>query len=195
MNARGGCPAEALRAKAGCLESPNELRLGKPASEHSDTRRLSRRSALREGGLSRTTEQVRLGKPAREFGIQKPHCVGPIRDSILARLVYTRPAGPASAQQVRRWINPCQRDRMRPAMRFVYILRSVPKPERYYSGLTSDVSRRLDVHNSGGSRHTMIDRPWQLVASIEFGEESSAVAFEQYLKTGSGRAFAKRHFV
>jgi predicted GIY-YIG superfamily endonuclease len=51
------------------------------------------------------------------------------------------------------------------------------------------------VHNSGGSRHTMMDRPWQLVACVEFGQESSAIAFEKYLKTGSGRAFAKRHFV
>jgi predicted GIY-YIG superfamily endonuclease len=80
-------------------------------------------------------------------------------------------------------------------MRTVYVLRSVPRPDRYYAGLTSDISRRLEVHNSGGSRHTMMDRPWQLVACVEFGQESSAIAFEKYLKTGSGRAFAKRHFV
>jgi len=34
-----------------------------------------------------------------------------------------------------------------------------------------------------------------LIVSLDFATESSAVAFEQYLKTGSGRAFAKRHFV
>jgi hypothetical protein len=38
-------------------------------------------------------------------------------------------------------------------------------------------------------------RPWDLVAVIEFTNEASAVAFEKYLKSGSGRAFAKRHFV
>jgi len=38
-------------------------------------------------------------------------------------------------------------------------------------------------------------RPWQLVAAIEFANEQSALAFEKYLKSGSGRAFAKRHFV
>jgi hypothetical protein len=43
-----GCPAEALRAKAGYPDG-EELRLGKPAS--SMQRRLPRRSALREGGL------------------------------------------------------------------------------------------------------------------------------------------------
>jgi len=79
--------------------------------------------------------------------------------------------------------------------RFVYVLRSVPHPARYYTGLTSDVVRRLSTHNSGGSQYTAQLRPWELVASIEFSNESSAVAFEKYLKSGSGRAFAKRHFV
>ena len=82
---------------------------------------------------------------------------------------------------------------MRPPLRFVYVLVSVPRPDRHYVGLTSDVGRRLDVHNSGGSRHTMMDRPWKLIATIEFADESSAARFEQYLKSGSGRAFAKRH--
>jgi putative endonuclease len=81
------------------------------------------------------------------------------------------------------------------AKRFVYVLRSIPAPERYYVGLTSDVESRLMTHNSGGSQHTALIRPWELVASIEFGNEDSAIAFEKYLKTGSGRAFAKRHFV
>jgi predicted GIY-YIG superfamily endonuclease len=53
----------------------------------------------------------------------------------------------------------------------------------------------MSIHNSGGSSHTAQLRPWELVACIEFSKESSAVAFEKYLKSGSGRAFAKRHFV
>jgi predicted GIY-YIG superfamily endonuclease len=79
--------------------------------------------------------------------------------------------------------------------RFVYVIRSSRFPTRYYVGLTDDVVRRLTVHNSGGSSHTANLRPWELVAAIEFTNESSAVAFEKYLKSGSGRAFAKRHFV
>jgi putative endonuclease len=79
--------------------------------------------------------------------------------------------------------------------RFVYILRSAADPTRYYVGLTSDVARRLDTHNSGGSLHTVDHRPWELVAAVEFSNENSAILFERYLKTGSGRAFAKRHFV
>ena len=84
---------------------------------------------------------------------------------------------------------------MRPPLTFVYVLRSVPSPMRYYVGLTSDVGRRLETHNSGGSQHTAMLRPWELVASIEFASERSAAVFEKYLKSGSGRAFAKRHFV
>lgn len=79
--------------------------------------------------------------------------------------------------------------------RIVYVIRSVPYPERYYTGLTDNVARRLSVHNSGGSQHTAPLRPWTLVAFTEFSNADSAVAFEKYLKTGSGRAFSKRHFV
>ena len=76
----------------------------------------------------------------------------------------------------------------------VYVLQSVRFPERYYTGITDDISRRLDVHNSGGSQHTAPLRPWRLVAHTTFADPASAAAFEQYLKTGSGRAFSKRHF-
>ncbi len=79
--------------------------------------------------------------------------------------------------------------------RIVYVLRSINHPDRYYTGLTDSVERRLAVHNSGGSQHTATLRPWALVAFTEFTNPDSASAFEQYLKTGSGRAFSKRHFV
>jgi len=78
--------------------------------------------------------------------------------------------------------------------RFVYILRS-EKDNRPYVGITCDIHQRLSTHNSGGSSYTAPHRPWRLVVSLEFATESSAVAFEKYLKTGSGRAFAQRHFV
>lgn len=78
--------------------------------------------------------------------------------------------------------------------RFVYVLRS-EADRRPYVGVTCDVPQRLETHNSGGSRHTAPHRPWRLVVTLEFSTEQSALAFERYLKTGSGRAFAKRHFV
>jgi putative endonuclease len=77
----------------------------------------------------------------------------------------------------------------------VYVIRSVSHPDRYYTGLTDNVERRLEVHNSGGSQHTSTLRPWALVSFTAFTNPESAVAFEKYLKSGSGRAFSKRHFV
>lgn len=75
-------------------------------------------------------------------------------------------------------------------MRFVYVLRSVAHPDRYYAGLTSNVSNRIEAHNSGHSQHTATLRPWALVVALEFADQRSAAAFERYLKSGSGRAFA-----
>jgi predicted GIY-YIG superfamily endonuclease len=78
--------------------------------------------------------------------------------------------------------------------RFVYILRSDVRPDRHYVGLTSDVGRRLTWHNAGPSGVTVVHRPWSIVVSLEFADTRTAWQFERYLKTGSGRAFAKRHF-
>jgi putative endonuclease len=77
--------------------------------------------------------------------------------------------------------------------RFVYIIRSLADG-RPYIGLTSDVSARLAPHNAGHSAYTARYKPWQLVVSIEFADESTAVRFDRYLKSGSGHAFTKRHF-
>jgi putative endonuclease len=78
---------------------------------------------------------------------------------------------------------------------FVYVLRSTVHRDRYYCGITSNLDTRLETHNSGGSRQTREDRPWELVVSLRFANPDSALAFERYLKSGSGRAFAKRHFM
>lgn len=78
--------------------------------------------------------------------------------------------------------------------RFVYILRSDSNPSRHYVGMTSDVENRLDWHNHGPCGQTLHDRPWSLVVVLEFPTEHEALRFERYLKSGSGRAFAKRHF-
>jgi putative endonuclease len=78
--------------------------------------------------------------------------------------------------------------------RFVYVLRSECDPSRHYVGVTSDGESRLDWHNAGPSGHTVEHRPWSVVVSIEFPTERQALRFERYPKSGSGRAFAKRHF-
>ena len=83
---------------------------------------------------------------------------------------------------------------MRAEKRFVYIVRSDHDPERHYAGVTSNVRERLYSHNAGLNAHTARDRPWHLIVAVEFRTEEAALDFERYQKTGSGRAFAKRHF-
>jgi predicted GIY-YIG superfamily endonuclease len=78
--------------------------------------------------------------------------------------------------------------------RFVYVLRSCYDVARHYVGVTSDVSERLHWHNAGLNAHTARNRPWHVIVSLEFRTQEAARGFERYLKTGSGRAFAKRHF-
>jgi predicted GIY-YIG superfamily endonuclease len=84
---------------------------------------------------------------------------------------------------------------MRPVgKRIVYILRSQSDPARHSVGLTSNVEGRLAWHNAGPSGQTVQHRPWSVSVSVEFADEQTAARFERYLKSGSGRAFAKRHF-
>jgi predicted GIY-YIG superfamily endonuclease len=77
--------------------------------------------------------------------------------------------------------------------RFVYVLKNEDSPPRYYTGLTSDVARRFAWHNAGACVYTAKFGPWSLDALFEFADERRAVAFERYLKSGSGVAFAQRH--
>ncbi|MFH1277190.1 MAG: GIY-YIG nuclease family protein [Candidatus Eisenbacteria bacterium] len=77
-------------------------------------------------------------------------------------------------------------------MRFVYLIQSIPYPDRRYIGLTSDLRKRLQAHDRGCSPHTSRFRPWKLIAYIAFERDDKAANFERYLKSGSGRAFARR---
>ncbi|HVV34595.1 MAG TPA: GIY-YIG nuclease family protein [Vitreimonas sp.] len=79
-------------------------------------------------------------------------------------------------------------------MFYVYLLRSEAQPHQRYTGFTADLTERIKTHNSGGSPHTSKFRPWRLVAYFAFEDEAKARAFETYLKSGSGNAFAKRRF-
>lgn len=79
-------------------------------------------------------------------------------------------------------------------MTYVYLLRSIAVPGQRYIGKTDDLKRRLAEHNSGKSIHTRKYAPWRLVVGIAFADDRKALAFERYLKIGSGHAFADRHF-
>ncbi len=79
-------------------------------------------------------------------------------------------------------------------MKKVYILNSELKAERFYVGVTDDIDRRLAEHNSGKLPNTARYRPWRVKTYIAFSDEAQAFAFEKYLKSGSGRAFARKRF-
>lgn len=80
-------------------------------------------------------------------------------------------------------------------MFYVYILRSIEHPKQTYTGLTENLNQRITDHNEGKSVHTRTFKPWECIVAIRFVDEQPARAFEKYLKTGSGRAFQKRHFL
>ena len=77
-------------------------------------------------------------------------------------------------------------------MKYVYILQSINDETRHYTGVTGDLAARLEKHNRGEVSHTSKFRPWRLQTYIGFSDYGRAYAFEQYLKSGSGRAFAKK---
>ncbi len=78
-------------------------------------------------------------------------------------------------------------------MFYVYILRSINQPDQIYIGSTHDLRTRLSHHNSGQSIHTNKFKPWELEVYVALPHKGLAGKFEKYLKTGSGRAFAKKH--
>ena len=67
-------------------------------------------------------------------------------------------------------------------------------PDQQYIGSTNDLRKRLAKHNEGGVPHTAPFKPWKLEVYIAFETKEKATAFKEYLKTGSGHAFANRHF-
>jgi predicted GIY-YIG superfamily endonuclease len=76
---------------------------------------------------------------------------------------------------------------------YVYILVSERNPRRHYTGHTENLSGRLRSHNAGQVPHTAKYRPWRIKTAIAFRSRGKATAFEKYLKSHSGRAFAKKH--
>ena len=78
-------------------------------------------------------------------------------------------------------------------MHYVYLLRSINHPDQTYIGYTTNIDQRLDEHNSGKSIHTQKYSPWEMVSYTAFADKVKAMAFEKYLKSGSGRAFSARH--
>ncbi len=80
-------------------------------------------------------------------------------------------------------------------MHYVYLLQSTVDGRLRYTGSTGDLRARLAGHNAGQNPSTPRGRPWRVVAYIAFRDEAKARRLERYLKSGSGRTFARRHLL
>jgi putative endonuclease len=80
-------------------------------------------------------------------------------------------------------------------MYYVYVLQSELNPEMIYTGFTRDLRKRLVEHNTGKDTFTRPYKPWKIVWYAGFSSKKRAMEFEKYLKSGSGRAFLRRHLI
>ncbi len=78
-------------------------------------------------------------------------------------------------------------------MWFVYIL--LCSNGEYYKGCTSNIEERLSRHQKGQVQSTKDLLPVLLISYTAFTDKYRAYEFEKYLKSGSGRAFLKKHLV
>jgi putative endonuclease len=78
-------------------------------------------------------------------------------------------------------------------MKYVYVLERL-NGEHFYVGITDDLHALVAKHNAGEVPHTSKSGPWRITTYIALSDAALATAFEKYLKSGSGRAFAKKHF-
>lgn len=79
-------------------------------------------------------------------------------------------------------------------MYHVYLIKSLTHSDQKYIGYTTNLKERLARHNSSGSFHTGKYGVWELVLCLSFKDKMRAIEFEQYLKSGSGNAFATKRF-
>lgn len=66
---------------------------------------------------------------------------------------------------------------------YVYILESLSHPDDYYTGITTNLRKRLDTHNSGGNAHTRHARLWIIKTAIAFTDKKQACLFERFVKS------------
>jgi predicted GIY-YIG superfamily endonuclease len=79
--------------------------------------------------------------------------------------------------------------------RFWYTYLLVLSNGKYYTGYTKDIKERLFRHNTGMVPYTSPHRPVRLIFYCAFSNKYLAIAFEKYLKSGSGRAFMNKRLI
>ena len=77
-------------------------------------------------------------------------------------------------------------------MHYVYSLRC---RDGYYIGCTDNLEERLEKHRRGYVPATARRLPVNLALFFAVEDRYMAFKFEKYLKSGSWRAFLKKHFM
>lgn len=80
----------------------------------------------------------------------------------------------------------------RSAMHYVYCLKSKKHPKFRYVGYSADLKRRIIDHNQGCNPSTIHFTPLHIEGYVAFRDKDRALAFERYLKSGSGHAFSNK---
>jgi len=75
-------------------------------------------------------------------------------------------------------------------MYYVYVLIS-DKDNRFYTGFTNDLKRRVAEHNAGRVRSTSQRRPLTLVYYEACLRQEDAIHREKYLKTTFGKQYLR----
>jgi putative endonuclease len=76
-------------------------------------------------------------------------------------------------------------------MHFVYILKCADG--NLYTGCAKNIDERLNRHKTGQVPATKTRLPIELISYTALPNKYTAFEFEKYLKSGSGRAFIKKH--
>lgn len=77
-------------------------------------------------------------------------------------------------------------------MHYVYILKC--KDKKAYIGCCDNLKERIIRHEKGYVPATKDRLPISLLSYFAFSNKYTAFNFEKYLKSGSGRAFMRKHF-
>ena len=77
-------------------------------------------------------------------------------------------------------------------MFYVYSLKC---RDGYYVGCTDNLKERFNRHQKGSVNATKNRLPVELEFYFSIKDKYKAFEFEKYLKSGSGRAFVKKHLI
>ena len=76
----------------------------------------------------------------------------------------------------------------------MYYVYSLSCKDGYYIGCTDNLKERLKRHQNGNVPATKNRLSVELDFYVAVGDKYKAFELEKYFKTGSGRAFTKKHF-